>query len=234
MIESYLKSKKILIVDDEKAIIELLLTILKDNGFFNTITALSQKEALSILESEKVDLIVLDIMLSDGNGFNLLKSLRNFTNIPVIFLTAKEDISDKYMGFDLGCDDYITKPFIPREFILRLSAVLKRSYKDNCLIKLKNCTVDLSNARVIKNDEIIPLTAKEHDILDVLNRNSNYIVTIDDILDAVWGVNSFGYENSLITHIRRIREKIEKKPSNPESLVTVRGLGYRLNTVKEK
>ena len=169
-------------------------------------------------------------MLPDGDGFELMEKLRSFTNIPVIFLTAKDDIQDKYSGFGLGADDYITKPFMPKELIFRLNAVLRRCYKeDSSLIELHDCKIDLANAQVIWEDKILPLTAKEHDILEVLVRNANHIVTIDALCEAVWGDNPFGYGNSLLAHIRRIREKIEITHSKPKSLITVKGLGYKIN-----
>ena len=137
-------------------------------------------------------------------------------------LTAKDDIQDKYSGFGLGADDYITKPFMPKELVFRLNAVLRRCYKeDSPLIELHDCKIDLANAQVIKNDEVLPLTAKEHDILETLVRNANHIVTIDALCEAVWGDNPFGYGNSLLAHIRRIREKIELNPSKPKSLINV-------------
>ena len=159
-----------------------------------------------------------------------METLRSFTNIPVIFLTAKDDIQDKYSGFGLGADDYITKPFMPKELIFRLNAVLRRCYReDSPLIELRDCKIDLANAQVIWEDKILPLTAKEHDILEALVRNANHIVTIDALCEAVWGDNPFGYGNSLLAHIRRIREKIEITPSKPKSLITVKGLGYKIN-----
>ena len=118
---------------------------------------------------------------------------------------------------------------MPKELIFRLNAVLRRCYKeDSSLIELRDCKIDLANAQVIWEDKILPLTAKEHDILEVLVRNANHIVTIDALCEAAWGENPFGYENSLMAHIRRIREKIELNPSRPVSLITVKGLGYKL------
>ena len=210
MKDTYLKSKKVLIVDDEESLRSMLITILEDENFFNIITADCVKSALEICQ--------------------LMDALRSFTNIPVIFLTAKDDIQDKYSGFGLGADDYITKPFMPKELVFRLNAVLRRCYKeDSPLIELHDCKIDLANAQVIKNDEVLPLTAKEHDILETLVRNANHIVTIDALCEAVWGDNPFGYGNSLLAHIRRIREKIELNPSKPKSLITVKGLGYKIN-----
>ena len=230
MNDTYLKSKKILIVDDEECLRSMLITILEDENFLNIITADCVKTALEICQQEKPDIAILDVMLPDGNGFELMETLRSFTNIPVIFLTAKDDIQDKYSGFGLGADDYIIKPFMPKELIFRLNAVLRRCYKeDSPLIELHDCKIDLANAQVIWEDKILPLTAKEHDILETLVRNANHIVTIDALCEAVWGDNPFGYGNSLLAHIRRIREKIELNPSKPKSLITVKGLGYKIN-----
>lgn len=165
MKDTYLKSKKILIVDDEECLRSMLITILEDENFLNIITADCVKTALEICQQEKPDIAILDVMLPDGNGFELMETLRSFTNIPVIFLTAKDDIQDKYSGFGLGADDYITKPFMPKELIFRLNAVLRRCYKeDSPLIELRDCKIDLANAQVIWEDKILPLTAKEHDI----------------------------------------------------------------------
>lgn len=147
------------------------------------------------LSTGKPDIAILDVMLPDGNGFELMDALRSFTNIPVIFLTAKDDIQDKYSGFGLGADDYITKPFMPKELIFRLNAVLRRCYKeDNPLIELHDCKIDLANAQVIKNEEVLSLTAKEHDILETLVRNANHIVTIDALCEAVWGITHLDME----------------------------------------
>lgn len=229
MNENYLRTKKILVVDDEENLRELLITILEEERFINIVTAASVKSAIDICHKQKPDIAILDVMLPDGDGFELMNEIRSFSKIPVIFLTAKDDIQDKYSGFGLGADDYITKPFLPREFIFRLKAVLRRCYKiENTVVELSDCEIDLSKAQVIKNGCIFSLTAKEHDILETLIRNANHIVTIDSLCEAVWGENYFGYGNSLSVHIRRIREKIEDNPSNPKSLITVKGLGYKL------
>jgi DNA-binding response OmpR family regulator len=229
MNDMYLKSKKILIVEDETDLKDMLISILMEENFLNIVTADCVKSALEICQKENPEIAILDVILPDGNGFELMDMIRNFTDIPVIFLTAKDDIQDKYSGFGLGADDYITKPFLPKEFIFRLNAVLRRCYKEeNQFIELYACKIDLDNAQVIKADETLQLTAKEHDILETLARNTNRIVTIDAICEAVWGENPFGYGNSLLTHIRRIREKIEENPSKPQSLITVKGLGYKL------
>lgn len=229
MSDAYLKSKKILIVDDEADLRNMLISILTEENFLNIVTTGCVKSALEICQKEKPDIAILDVMLPDGNGFELMDTIRSFMDIPVIFLTAKDDVQDKYSGFGLGADDYITKPFLPKELIFRLIAVLRRSYKkEDPFIELHACKVDLDNAQVIRGDDTFPLTAKEHDILETLARNVNRIVTIDALCEAVWGDNPFGYGNSLLAHIRRIREKIEENPSKPQSLITFKGLGYKL------
>lgn len=229
MDETYLKEKKILLVEDEKDMQEMLVSILKKENYNYIYTAHSMQSALTAFQTITPDIALFDIMLPDGEGFTLLKEVRAFSNIPVIFITAKDAIQDKYSGFDLGADDYITKPFLPTELLYRLHALLRRSYeKENPVLTLENCTVNLATAEVTKNNDILPLTAKEHAILDILSQHSNRIVTIDTICEHVWGEFPFGYENSLMTHIRRIREKIELDPSHPVSLITIKSLGYKL------
>ena len=150
---------------------------------------------------------------------------------PVLFLTACGEDEDKFKGLGLGADDYLVKPFLPRELTLRIGAILRRSYRnENPLVELKGCQIDFDRAEVVKDGEKVALTAKEFEILGALYRNAGRIVTIDALCEAAWGENPYGYENSLMAHIRRIREKIEADPSHPASLITVKGLGYKLMT----
>ena len=230
---SFLHTKKILLVDDEPELRKLVIDILSDDGFSNIIDAGTVQTGLIFARQEKPDLAILDVMLPDGNGFSLMKKLRAFTNIPVIFLTAKDEAADKLAGLGLGADDYVVKPFLPQELLLRVHAVLRRCYKaDSPLLELEGCTIDFSRAEVNKNGIIVALTAKEHALLETLSRSEGRIVSIDALCEALWGDNPFGYENSLNAHIRRIREKIETDPSKPVSLITVKGLGYKLNARK--
>lgn len=230
---SFLHSKKLLLVDDEPELLKMVAGILKDAGFENIVAAVSVKEGVAKAQNEKPDLAILDVMLPDGDGFSLMQQLRSFTDVPVIFLTAKDEAADKLAGLGLGADDYISKPFMPQELLLRTYAVLRRTYKeDNPLVLLDGCTIDFSRAEVHKGGEIIPLTAKEHTLLETLARNEGKIVTVDALCEALWGDNPFGYENSLNAHVRRIREKIETDPSKPISLITIKGLGYKLNARK--
>ena len=226
---SYLKNKRILLVDDEQALLDLVVSILQNDGYQYVTTAKNVKDAVRIAKEIQPELAILDVMLPDGNGFDLYKMLKQTGDYPVLFLTARGEEEDKFRGFGLGADDYVVKPFLSKELLFRITAILRRTYKEEKpLARLKNSVIDFSRAEVIKDGEHIPLTAKEHDLLSALYRNAGRIVTIDALCEAAWGENPFGYENSLMAHIRRIREKIEANPSQPVSLVTIKGLGYKL------
>ena len=230
MSDNYLLSKHILIVDDEQELLNMVSSILNEYGFQHITTAESAGEAMAKAERHPPELAILDVMLPDGDGFDLMIRLKEKGDYPILFLTARGEDEDKFRGFGLGADDYIVKPFLPKELIYRIMAILRRSYKDeNPLVQLKNSQIDFARAEVMKDGKHIPLTAKEHRLLLVLYRNAGCIVTIDALCEAAWGDNPFGYENSLMAHIRRIREKIEQNPSQPVSLVTIKGLGYKLN-----
>jgi len=229
MDNSFLHSKKLLLVDDEPELLKMVSAILTDEGFSRLVTAANMKEGIAAAETEKPDFAILDVMLPDGDGFSLMEQIRAWTDIPVIFLTARDEAADKLAGLGLGADDYIAKPFLPQEFLLRVYAVLRRCYKeDAAVLKLDACTVDLSRAEVDKGGRILPLTAMEHRLLKTLAMNEGRIVTVDTLCEALWGDDPFGYENSLNAHVRRVREKIEADPSKPVSLLTVKGLGYKL------
>lgn len=226
---SYLKQKRILLVDDEQELLDMVVSILENDGYQNIQTAMSVQQALKAVENNPPELAILDVMLPDGDGFQLMEQLRKKADYPILFLTARGEDEDKFKGFGLGADDYMVKPFLPKELLFRIAAILRRTYKEeNPLVSLQHCDIDFSRAEIIRNGEHIPLTAKEHDILSALYRNAGRIVDIDTLCTAAWGDNPYGYENSLMAHIRRIREKIEANPSNPVSLITIRGLGYKL------
>ena len=229
MSSDYIKRKRILLVDDEPDLLDMVVSILKEEGYENIRTAQSTAEALKAADESTPELAILDVMLPDGDGFGLMEKLKETGDYPVLFLTARGEDEDKFRGFGLGADDYMVKPFLPRELLFRIAAVLRRSYKEeDPLVKLNGCEIDLERAEVIKAGERIPLTAKEFALMSALYRNAGRIVTIDALCEAAWGDNPYGYENSLMAHIRRIREKIEENPSKPVSLVTVKGLGYKL------
>ena len=170
-------------------------------------------------------------MLPDGDGFSLFRDLRTFTQAPVLFLSARDEDEARLRGLGLGADDYITKPFLPREMTLRLGAVLRRTYGaagEGGVIYLGPVTVDMETGVVSGNGPDRTLTAKEYALLSALNENRGRIVTVDALCMAAWRGENMGYENTLMVHMRRLREKIEPDPSHPRYLVTVRGLGYRL------
>ena len=212
--------------------IDSMYKFLKNKGYQKILTAKNIAEARFKLNNNKVDLMILDIMLTDGSGFDLLKDLRKKSSLPVIILSALSGIDDKKEGFDLEVDDYIVKPFLPEDLLWRIEAVLRRTYqnKNEKIILAGGIVFDRERAMLIKDDEDIQLTAKQFKILDYLATNINKIVSIDQILDKCWE-ESFGYENTLITHIYRLRDKLEEDPANPKTLITVKGLGYKLLAV---
>ncbi|MBS5988810.1 response regulator transcription factor [Anaerococcus hydrogenalis] len=225
----YKRDFNILIVDDEKILLENLYDFLKSKGFKKVYTAKNLKESRFKLENFKIDLLVLDLMLPDGSGFDLLKELRKDSDIPVIILSALDGIDDRKEGFQNKADDYLVKPFFPDELLWRIDAILRRSkkIKGNQKINLGGVIFDKDKGILIKNGKEISLTATQFKILSYLCENINMIVSIDRILDHIWE-NSYGYENTLITHIYRLREKLEDNPRDPKILITIKGLGYKL------
>lgn len=223
------RDASILLVDDESYLIDSMYKFLKNKGYQKILTAKNIAEARFKLNNNKVDLMILDIMLTDGSGFDLLKDLRKKSSLPVIILSALSGIDDKKEGFDLEVDDYIVKPFLPEDLLWRIEAVLRRTYqnKNEKIVLSGGIIFDRERAMLIKNEEEIQLTAKQFKILDYLATNLNKIVSIDQILEKCWE-DSFGYENTLITHIYRLRDKLETDPANPKTLITVKGLGYKL------
>ena len=216
----------ILVVDDETAIADLVEVYLKNEGF--TIHKFyNASDALACVRTTRLNLAVLDVMLPDMDGFTLCQRIREDHLFPIIMLTAKVEDMDKIMGLTLGADDYIVKPFRPKELELRILSILKRAYpeKDDTLI-LPTCQVNFSQALITKGELEIQLTAKEYSILKVLFNNQNRIVTFDQLLEKVWGLQYQGYENSMMAHIRKIRQKIEANPSKPECLLSGKGLGF--------
>lgn len=226
-----LKNKKILIVDDEAELLNMIRDILYSDGYSYVYTAGNCYEALKTVKEQPIALFVLDVNLPDGNGFALYDSIRAFSKAPVIFLTARDEADDRLKGLGLGADDYIVKPFLTAELLLRITALLRRTYSippEVTSFKLSDRTVDFETAQVVCGNKIYPITAKEFILLKKLWENKNRIVTNDALCMAAWGDTYYGYENTLMVHIRRLREKIENNPSKPKHLITVRGLGYKL------
>ncbi|WP_271813612.1 response regulator transcription factor [Clostridium beijerinckii] len=230
-----IKDCKILIVDDELSLLTMVKDIMLKEGFQNVFTASNCHMAMEKFKEVNPHAVILDIMLPDGDGFSLIQKLRMISTVPVLFLSARDEDENRLLGLGLGADDYMTKPFLPRELILRLNAILRRTY-NSTIVKpeekptfyLGNIFIDMNSGTVKKQEEELTLTAKEYALLDKLYSNKGNIVTIDALCKAVWNDNFFGYENTLMVHIRRLREKIEPEPSHPKYLLTVRGLGYKL------
>ena len=224
------QKKTVLIVEDEKNIVDIIRFNLQRTGY-NTLEAYDGEAGLAMAREKKPDLILLDVMMPKMMGFDVCRALREEgDNVPVIILTAREEEEDKILGLEIGADDYLAKPFLPKELLLRVGAILNRAYpKQNEMVELAGATVDMANAEVWKNGEKQTLTAKEMQLFEKLYQNAGRIVTTGILCETICGEFWQGYESTLSTHIRHLREKIEENPSKPVSLVTVKGLGYRLN-----
>lgn len=226
-----LLNKKILLVDDEPELLKTIADALYADGFFSVYTAATCAQALQIARSQPIALLLLDVNLPDGSGFALFNTIREFSTAPAIFLTARGDETDRVLGLDLGADDYIVKPFFMRELLLRVHALLRRSYAiatEEQGFSLGARYVDYGTATVKCGDSVRALTAKELLILKKLYENRSRIVTYDSLCLCAWGEEYYGHENTLTVHISRLREKLEDTPSRPHYLITVRGLGYKL------
>lgn len=226
---------KLFLVDDNPDLIRLLCDQLHSAGYQNITTASNCAEAWAAFAKEIPDLMILDINLPDGDGFGLFRELRTKTDIPALFLSARDADADRLFGLGLGADDYLTKPFLMQELLLRVQHILQRAYRaelqnsNNRLLKIGNRNVALGDAQVFLPDgTVFPLTATERALLQKLADNRGHIVTYDALCDAVWGADYYGYENSLNVHIRHLRKKLEDEPGKPQYLLTVRGIGYKL------
>ena len=226
---------RILLVDDNRELLKMIEEILEKGGYRNISSAVSCAQARQMFERVQPDMAILDIMLPDGDGFTLFREFREKRNMPILFLSARDEDNDRLFGLGLGADDYITKPFLPRELLLRIGAILKRTYfyqnemhAEPKTLMLGGREVNFENATVCFGTETISLTAKELLLLNKLNDNRGNIVTFDALCQTAWGDHYYGYENTLMVHIRHLRDKIEEDPSHPRWLLTARGLGYRL------
>lgn len=222
---------KILIVEDDDTI-RLGLKFYLEQEQFEVHETSNIKDTEKLLKTNlNLDLILLDINLPDGDGFDLFKKIKKIKDIPVIFLTVNDLEVSIVRGLDMGADDYITKPFKARELISRINSVLRRTgLKDNSnIITIKKITIDLNQAKVLKDGKDLMLTALEYKILLVLALNPNQVFTREKILADIWDVDeSFVNDNTLTVYIKRIREKIEDDPTNPQIIKTIRGIGYQI------
>ncbi|ENK1244945.1 response regulator transcription factor [Clostridium botulinum] len=223
---------KILIVDDDKTIVEFLQIFLIKEGYEVSISY-NGEGALYKIKNKKFDLILMDIMMPKIDGFEAIKIIRKFTNVPIIFVTAKDSQQDKITGFISGCDDYITKPFDLVELSLRVSAILKRVStnlveENKDIIKVKDLELNLKEHTLYKEQNEIKLTPKEFDILFLLARNKGRVFPSNEIYERIWGQEFLENDNSLLTHIRNLREKLNDTVKNSKYIKTVWGVGYKI------
>ncbi len=226
---------RILLVDDEKDIVDLMEEVLQKEGFHAIQKAYTGKEAVHICQEFQPDVIVLDIMLPDIDGLEVCRQIRAFSFCSILFLSSKNDDIDKILGLSCGGDDYITKPFSPREVVFRIKAQLRRqqyqmapSPDHKARLTVGPLSIDVESCRAYKDGQEIGLTGREFLLLSYLMENTDKIVSKERIYEQVWGECSSICDNTIMVHIRHLREKIEDVPSAPRQLVTVKGLGYKL------
>ena len=221
--------KHIFLVEDDKVIAKNLTLLLNSEGF--TVThAPTRGDAISMIAQNKFDLALIDISLPDGNGFTVCTEIKEMMNIPVIFLTASGDESSVVTGLNMGADDYITKPFRPRELIARIKNALRKSESFGTNFEIRGLYVDTARGIVKKNGNEVFLSALEYRLLLVFISNPKSIITRAKLLDELWdAAGEFVNDNTLTVYIKRLREKIENDPADPQIILTVRGTGYRLS-----
>ena len=224
----------ILVCDDEKDIVAALKIYLESDGYC-VHTAYSGEEALRVAKTEPVQLALMDIMMPGMDGITAMAKLREFSNIPVILLTAKSEDSDKILGLSVGADDYITKPFNILELKARIRALLRRAnaapqqkQTETLLLTAGGITLDPEQRVAVKNGEIVELTAKEYDLIELLVKNPRRVYSRENLMDLVWGYTYAGDYRTVDVHIRRLREKLEENPAAPQHILTKWGVGYYL------
>lgn len=226
----------ILLAEDEQDIRELLeLHLIKES--YTVFQAEDGLQALKIFNNEHIDLALLDVMMPGIDGFKVLKKIRETSEIPIIFLTARSDDTDKILGLGLGADDYIVKPFSPMEVIARIGAQLRRYYKYtnghlNDTLIIGNLTLNKDSFTLLKSEKVIELNPKEYKILELLMENAGKVYTKKQLYEAVWEDPYYGDNNTIMVHISHIRDKIEDNPKSPKYLKTVRGIGYKFEKVQ--
>ncbi|MFD0589493.1 response regulator transcription factor [Paenibacillus sp. GCM10027627] len=228
------RNRKVLIIDDEEDIVRLLETVLKKEGIEQIVTAGTAKDGVRQFQREAPDLVLLDIMLPDGEGYEVCKEIRAVSNVPILFLSAKTEEIDKILGFAIGGDDYISKPFSPKEVAYRVKAQLRRAEfgkeepTGGLILRVGPFELDEDRAELLKNGTVIDLKPKELGLMKRFLLYPNKVMSKEQLYDTVWGEEFMGMDNTVMVHIRRLREKIEERPSEPDHLITVKGLGYKL------
>ena len=226
---------KILLVDDEKDIADLMEEVLRQDSFENIKKVYTGMDAVQVCREYQPDVIVLDIMLPDIDGIEVCRQIREFSFCSILFLSSKNDDIDKILGLSCGGDDYITKPFSPREIVYRIKAQLRRQQYQSVmqtdvkgLLTVGGLALDRESSRIYKNEKEIDLTGREFLLLSYLMENADKIISKERLYEQVWGEYSSICDNTIMVHIRHIREKIEDTPSTPKQLITIKGLGYKL------
>ncbi|WOV87427.1 response regulator transcription factor [Sporosarcina oncorhynchi] len=228
-----MEQAKILVVDDEQAIADMVDIILRKDGFSQIDIGASCKEAEYLINNKEYDLYVLDIMLPDGTGLELAKKIRKHSDAPIFFLTAKTSDADILRGFMHGADDYITKPFNPMELAARVKVQITRYLAGNEKKKHEytygSIHLDVDAAVLTVQGEKVGLTQKQFQLLEMFCTHPNQVLSKEQLFESVWGYGEIIDDNTIMVHIRKLREKLERNPSQPEYIVTVRGMGYKLN-----
>ena len=226
-------TKKILVVDDEKRIVEILQAYLERDGYW-VIAAYDGRSALELARSNSPDLVILDLMLPEVSGWDVCRELRRESDVPIIMLTARDDTTDKIIGLELGADDYVTKPFEPKEIISRVRAVLRRGERkavSKSTLNIGEIMIDTNKRLVRRGDQNIELTPIEFDLLRVMAENPGRVYSRMQLLDKVQGDAYEGYERTVDSHIKNLRKKLELDPEHPVYIITIYGVGYKLGEV---
>jgi two-component system, OmpR family, response regulator RegX3 len=224
---------RVLVVEDEESFSDALSYMLRREGF-DAVVAASGPEALAEYDRSGADIVLLDLMLPGLPGTEVCRSLRTRSNVPIIMLTAKDSEIDKVVGLELGADDYVTKPYSARELVARIRAVLRRrgdaaeAQSADGVLEAGRVRMDVERHVVAVDGEPVPLPLKEFDLLEYLLRNAGRVLTRGQLIDRVWGADYVGDTKTLDVHVKRLRAKLEPDPANPTYLLTVRGLGYKL------
>ena len=231
-------NKKILIVDDEERMLRFIRLNLEHDGF-QVLEAIKGHEALDKMRTDMPDMILLDVMLPDLDGFEVLKMVREISNIPVIMLTAKGEEDDRVRGLELGADDYVTKPFSPRELVSRVKAVLRRVEMEGAeevdVIQVDDrLKIDFNRREIWVDGELVKLRPTEYRLLYHLVQNAGWVLTYDQILSRVWGYEYRDEPHYVRLYINYLRQKLEEDPANPKYILTERGVGYRFVDFKRK
>jgi DNA-binding response OmpR family regulator len=227
-------SKKILLVDDEPQIVRVLKGYLENAGY-RVMSALDGKTALDLFSREKPDFVILDLNLPGVDGLDICRTIRDTSNVPVLMLTARSEEADRIVGLELGADDYIVKPFSPREIVVRVKTILRRAGGDNAqatVIHAGNMTINIETHTVEMDSRMVDLTPTEFEILVTMARQPKRVFSRMQLLESALGVSFEGYDRTVDTHIKNIRMKLEPDPKKPEYIHTVFGLGYKFEVIE--